>query len=314
MSGPPAPVAAIRGGALGDFIVTLPALRALRRTHADADLILIARPAVASLVDPCRVLDHDGLGMAPLYLPDCPELPEALRSLKSSQCLLAYTVDPDGVLEANLRRLVPGRVLVHDPRPPVDYGGHITDHLMAPLNGSGLPDADPEPRVILKPEEKARAATWFEAAGARAPLVALHPGSGTARKNWPLDRFATLADRLRERDLQPVMILGPLEEQARMAMAGCAPCLPAGTARELAAFLAQADLFVGNDSGPGHLAAAVGTPTLSLFGPTDPTLWRPRSRLGRVLQAPGGCLERLSVETVIAAVLVCLEEERGADR
>lgn len=314
-SGGSTPVAAIRGGALGDFVVTLPALRRLRQRHDGTDLFLIARSGVAPLADPRWTVDHDGLGMAPLYLPGCPELPARLRPLESSPCLLTYAVDPEGVLQANLRRLLPGRVLVHDPRPPDGFAGHVTDHLMAPLAGPDLPLApeDVEPRIRVEPEEASRAAAWLESSGLSAPLVALHPGSGATRKNWPLDRFAALADRLHERGLRPVWSLGPLEERVR-AVAGCRPCLPAVTVRELAAFLAQVDLFIGNDSGPGHLAAAVGTRTLSLFGPTDPVLWRPRSRLGRVLQAPGGRLEYLAVDAVVQAVLACLEEESGADR
>ncbi|MFA6111181.1 MAG: glycosyltransferase family 9 protein [Candidatus Latescibacterota bacterium] len=300
---------------MGDFVVTLPALRLWRRRHDGADLFLVARSGVAPLADPRRTVDHDGLGMAPLYLPDCPELPTVLRPLASSPCLLAYAVDPEGVLQANLHRLLPSRVLVHDPRPPDGFAGHVTDHLMAPLVGPDLPltSEDLEPRVHVEPEEASRAAAWLQSSGLSAPLVALHPGSGAARKNWPLDRFAALADRLQERGLQPVWILGPLEEQTRKE-AGCRPCLPPGTARELAAFLAQVDLFVGNDSGPGHLAAAVGTPTLSLFGPTDPALWRPRSRLGRVLQAPGGCLAQLTMDVVVEAAVACMEGEPGAGR
>ena len=81
------------------------------------------------------------------------------------------------------------------------------------------------------------------------------------------------------------------------------PSLIPGDLRSMAGLLRHADLFIGNDSGPGHIAAAVGTPTLTLFGPSDAETWAPRHPLARVLKAPDGHLPSLSVESVLRAAL-----------
>ncbi|MEC7225599.1 MAG: glycosyltransferase family 9 protein, partial [Candidatus Latescibacterota bacterium] len=83
-------------------------------------------------------------------------------------------------------------------------------------------------------------------------------------------------------------------------------CFSPPDLRMLASTLAQAQLFVGNDSGPGHIAAAVGTATLSLFGPTDPTLWAPRRETSRVLVAPMRELNELSVERAVEETMQTL--------
>lgn len=131
--------------------------------------------------------------------------------------------------------------------------------------------------------------------------VVLHPGSGSARKNWPADRFAALGAALREAGNGILWIRGPAEEAPPERARGFdildRPALPV-----LAATLAQAQAFVGNDSGVSHLAAAVGAPTLALFGPTSDSAWKPDGRRVRALRAPEGRLDALDVADVLGAV------------
>ena len=109
----------------------------------------------------------------------------------------------------------------------------------------------------------------------RERFAAIHPFSGSARKNWPLEKFRRLA-------------AGHRRVPCRFAGAPDADDPPlAGAVRiddlyELACWLASAQLYIGNDSGITHLAAAVGTPVLALFGPTDPAVWAPRGPNVRV--------------------------------
>jgi ADP-heptose:LPS heptosyltransferase len=117
--------------------------------------------------------------------------------------------------------------------------------------------------------------------------VAIHPFSGSKRKNWPLAGYQELARRLSPKKVE--WVVGP-EEQLE------------GAHRfekldELAAWLGGAKLYIGNDSGITHLAAALGIPTLALFGPTDPAKWAPRGENVRVLHAP--TMTELSVEGVL---------------
>jgi len=121
------------------------------------------------------------------------------------------------------------------------------------------------------------------------PLVMLHPGARYWFKAWPAERFATLADRLTDAYGCRVLVGGDANDRemahAIRARAHSAPALLAGhtTLLQFAAVLKRCALFVGNDNGPMHMAAALGTPVVGLFGPSDPSVWRPRGRKVEVL-------------------------------
>jgi len=141
--------------------------------------------------------------------------------------------------------------------PPDDWTRHASEYYLDCL---GAPPA-PSFRLHLPP------------ANTRLDTV-IHPGSGAARKNWPITRFIELANLLEQQGHRVTWCTGPAEEEL---------ALPAGVSKlrcdslvELGAQLATAALYVGNDSGITHLAAAVGCPTVAIFGPTDPSLWAPR--------------------------------------
>ncbi len=114
-------------------------------------------------------------------------------------------------------------------------------------------------------------------------IVAIHPFSGSAKKNWPLESFADLAQTLDAEWCE-----GPKPLQYRFTDLG-----------KLAEWVAGASVYIGNDSGITHLAAAVGTPVVALFGPTDPRVWAPRADPLRLLTA--NPLDNLTVAEVIAA-------------
>lgn len=138
--------------------------------------------------------------------------------------------------------------------------------------------------------------------------MALHPGSGSIRKNWPVERFAELALRARhELGLKVALFLGPveLEEPSRL-RAELGPAVDTVFENPrltlLASLLAESAVYVGNDSGVSHLAAAVGAPTVAIFGPTDPAVWAPLGPRCRVLQHPSGELTGVGVSEVFDVV------------
>jgi ADP-heptose:LPS heptosyltransferase len=198
------------------------------------------------------------------------------------------------------------RLLAHDPAPP-EGGPHASFWLaraLAPLEVR--PAADSPPPLVFSDDERreARERTRELDDG----FLAVHPGSGSAAKNWPAERFAETARRLSGgRSL--LLVLGPAEEKT-------AEWPGAVVAREwplrvLGAALSRAGLFLGNDSGVAHLAAASGAPTLTLFGPTDPALWAPVGSSVAAVRAPCGALPSLAVETVVAAALALRSAEAG---
>jgi len=303
-------ITVIRGGAIGDFVLTLPAIEAVRQAYPEASLRLIGRPAILRLAHPDRILDHDSPLLAPLHAPSR-LLPSAVSALfADADFLLTYAADPDGVLAGHLRSLAKGPTLVHDPRPLPGAAVHITDHLLQPLRQAGIPVPDPVPRIHLREEDRDYGSACWQRYGLRSPVVVVHPGSGGRRKCWPRARFLALVNALEQRRIRTLLLRGPVEEDLQYPLPSGVLSLGPPGLLELAGLLARADLFIGNDSGPGHIAAAVGAPTLTLFGPTDPRVWSPRSPRARILQASTGQLEALAVDSVLRAVLESLEEFR----
>ena len=147
------------------------------------------------------------------------------------------------------------------------------------------------------------------------PVVALHPGSGSTRKNWPAERFASVAALLAARDVVTVLIAGPADAAAGAKVATLAGesvrRAPPATLDRIVALLGRCRAYLGNDSGITHLAALTGTPTVAVFGPTDARVWRPLGQHTRVVRADGqGDMDWPAVTEVAEAVLVVLD--RGA--
>jgi ADP-heptose:LPS heptosyltransferase len=213
-------------------------------------------------------------------------------AVASADAVVAYTRSAP-VLDALGRRA--RRLVVRDPAPPPG-GPHASVWLAGALSELGIdPRADsPSLRFTEAETIAAGAAT----SGLPPAFVAVHPGSGSRAKNWPFDRFVDAVRRLASGGCW-LLVLGPAErEHVPPPDALVARSIPL---RRLGAVLAGAGLFLGNDSGVAHLAAACGTRTLALFGPTDPARWAPVGRAVRTLRAASGRLEDLGVDAVVAA-------------
>lgn len=282
----------MRGGALGDFVLTLPALAALRRRHPGAQIELRTRLRHAWLARDSgladRVADIEAAEMAEAFTPaPAPHqpLPPIFRDYFSQfDLVISYLADRDGSLARNLQQAGIKYFIAIPARPAA--GEHAADAWRRPLL---MPGANPPPAVpqLRLPENILHAGrVLLENITAGRPAVILHPGSGSRAKNWPLPRFLALATWLRQdRGWQPVFLLGEAESNwPPTAMAAwptiSQPALPAA-----AGILAHARLYVGNDSGITHLAAGLGAPVVALFGPTDPAAWGPRGVRVRILRA-----------------------------
>jgi len=290
----------LRGGALGDFLVTLPLLKALRRRWPESRIELVGNRSAAELavLDGCLDAAHgqEEARWARFYSSE--ELDGPFRSwLETFDLVLGYWPDPAGELARHFPLRVGQRFVV---------GGAAVEsrpaaaHFFLTLDSLELPAPEFSARLNLP-------AALQEEAERRLPFaldrIALHPGSGAARKNWPLERWEALVAALSPSPL--LLILGEADASAaarfraldepRIQKAEQWPLPP------LAAALAQCRLFVGHDTGIAHLAAAVGTPCLLLFGPTDPAVWAPPGAHIRVLRH-GERLEDLSVDAVRSIV------------
>lgn len=303
-------IIAIRGGAMGDFILTLPAINALRLGFPQANFSLIGNPALLSLAQADRTFDQNSALFASLYSHSA-EFSAATREIFAQvDLLLAYAVDPDGVFENQLKSLVRGRVIIFDPRPSPQSQSHIIDHLLKPLKLCRIPVVHTRPRIDQEFIDHAYALETIQFKRSSIPLVIIHPGSGGRHKRWPLKHFIKLIDVLNEKSIQVAVLVGPAEaamlHELKAELPTSCPVLAPPGIPQLAGLLASADLYIGNDSGPSHLAAALDTSTLVLFGPTNPQKWSPRGTSVRVLQAPTGDLNALEIDSVQEAIFELL--------
>lgn len=289
----------LRGGAIGDFILTLPALQALRDRWPDAYIELAGYPHIANLALAAGLVDHveslDRADAARLFTWRPTFSEEQAAHLRSFDLIISYLHDPDGVVKANLKAAGVKQVIYGS---PLVEEGHAIDHLMKPLETLAIYGEKPLPRLSLKPE---RGREWLAARGLSGDVIAIHPGSGSPKKNWPADRFIELAGKLREAGQMYFMIFGEADvavaDLMRKKMPGVIE-LSGCTLVELATVLSACRAFVGNDSGVTHIAAALGLTTIVMFGPSDADRWGPRGSHVRVIKAPEGSLELISVKEV----------------
>jgi ADP-heptose:LPS heptosyltransferase len=252
---------AIRPGGIGDFIVSLPALECLRTEYFEVWTRAETVP-LAGFADRARSIASTGLNLLAVTEPP-PQLIEELRGFDS-------IVSWYGANRLEFRKEVErlGLPFTFFPAlPPEGTGVHAVDFYLEQVRTLGPCESDGIPRIRL-PRETEEAS--------REGFAVIHPFSGSEGKNWALENFGQLARRLAL--AMPVYwCYGPDDPPGDEAVR-------IENLYELAQWLAKASLFVGNDSGITHLAAAVGTPVLALFGPTDPAVWAPRGpdvRVGR---------------------------------
>ena len=283
-------------GALGDFITTLPALRVWRARRPGERIVLLGKPAYASLGGKDAPYDEtwdvESARFAPLFSQDSAPLADLAARFApfSSALIFALATSP---LAANLSLIGLAEILRQDPFPSGRV--HIVDYHLSLFPDLTLPEEHGVPRI--------------ESEGADVPVpadtVALHPGSGSREKNWPFPRFLELSRNLESEGRTVAWIIGPAEE--RVALPECARAWRSLSLPALASALARCRLFVGNDSGIAHLAAAAGCPTIALFGNTDPVVWAPRGRSVRIVRGREGRVGAIGVEDVLEECRAVLE-------
>ncbi|MCL6648612.1 MAG: glycosyltransferase family 9 protein [Chloroflexi bacterium] len=282
----------IRPGALGDTLLAAPALRALRRRWGRVVLVgsLPAATLLAPLVD--AVLGIEEPAAAALFLAENSRDARFRQQVGTPRQAVVWLRQPAAVLPALERLALPPLVIA-----PGQPGStlHVTDYLLATL---GEPPGCWEPLPVA-PETQQEADRLLAARGIPAGAIGLALGAGSAAKCWPVEHFAALARVLQP---QPVFALaGPADQLAAARWRHLQPELPLledVPLPLLPGVLSRAAAVVANDSGPGHLAAALGVAVVSLFGPSDPLRWAPRGPRVVVLRAPAGALPALTVEAV----------------
>jgi heptosyltransferase-2 len=161
-------------------------------------------------------------------------------------------------------------------------------------------------RLFPNEPTKAAATAWLAenaTANDGRPLVALHPGSGSPRKNWPAGNWQRLGDRIASGGARLLLIGGEADDSALDTLARSLSVHAPLVARNLplptlAALLARCAAYFGHDTGISHIAAATGVPSMLLFGPTDPAVWAPLGEHVRIIRAASNNLENLAPDAI----------------
>jgi len=298
----------IRGGAIGDFILTLPALKTLRDAYSAAHIEILGYAHIAALAegrfyaDAVRSIEYGALSR---FFARGAELPDDLsRYFAGFDLIVSYLFDPDLIFRNNLERAGACEIITGPGK--LSDEGHAALQLARPM----MIDLELELQTtsaVIHPSVADRESAEQFLRNLPGPIFAIHPGSGSGRKNWPLPKWIELGNRLLLSGGSLLLVSGEADETQAAKLRSAWPPSQVREARglpltHLAALLERCAHFVGHDSGISHLAAAVGAHCILLFGPTDPAIWAPTNLNVRVLRAPGGNLAALSVDSVLSAL------------
>ena len=263
----------IRGGAIGDFILTLPAIAALRRQFSEAHLEVLGYPHIVQLalaggqVD--RVQSIEARALAGFFARNGALEEDLTDYFSEFDLIVSYLFDPDHIFKTNVARCSRAQFITGPHRPNEAERLHATKVYLKPLERLAIFDADHVPRLSLNHQPSTL------------NQLALHPGSGSEKKNWPEENWKELLRDLINRYRFNLLLVGGEAEGDRLhRLMKVMPVDRVQVARnlpltELAQRLAGCLGFIGHDSGITHLAAAVGVPTLVLWPDTNEAIWRP---------------------------------------
>jgi lipopolysaccharide heptosyltransferase II len=287
-------VLVIRTDGIGDTALTTQALLDLRAHFRRAQITVLAPQASIDLLREHPAVDHleaiagrrlpmhlaGGFDLVIDFTPD-----EGLRGALLARATRAR-------LRAGFRAA--GRQVCFSLRgAPAESRRHITDLNRDLLESLGVPAKATRPALYVSDEERGAAHARLASMGAAAPRVAVHPGGRHPSQRWSPERFAAVIALLTERiGAACVVLSGPGEEGIADRVVAASPdALRAGatTVREMMALIAVSDLFLGNTSGPLHVAAALGVPTVSVLGPSDPLRVAPRGPADSVVRKDLAC-------------------------
>ena len=296
----------IRGGAIGDFILTLPAIKLLRDQFPQAHIEILGYTHIIILAqdgfyaDAIRSIEDRPLAR---FFAQGAVLPgELTEYFGSFDLIVSYLFDPDGIFQNNLKRC--GIKMFIAGSPKLSAHEHAAFQLARPLEQIGLHLQNPAARIY--PTELDREFAQDVLARSNKPVIAIHPGSGSETKNWPIEKWKKLGEHLFATGRTVLVIAGEADEERLRLLETAWKDEPVRFAKNLAlphlAALLETSVFVGHDSGVSHIAAAAGARSILLFGRTDPAIWAPANENVTVLRAPDGNLGLLDVDSVIATL------------
>ncbi len=274
-------IAIIRVRSMGDCILTTPALAVLKQARPDLSIAIVVENRFRALFEGNQDIEQilpPEWGCVRRWQPDL------CLNLHGGGSSAISTALSGARFRAGFAHFGPSQIYnVRIPRAQEILGVgrkvHTAEHLASAMFYLGVPPVE-IPRAKLFCSKPAPATTPV------VPYAVIHPVAATPDKTWPAERFLEVADYLkRSFELNPVFIGGPGEDLSAF---GRWHTVAGAPLEDVKSLIAGASLFVGNDSGPAHMAAAFGIPVVVIFGPSDPVVWAPWRTQAEVLAGPDG--------------------------
>ena len=295
----------IRGGALGDFILTLPAIRLLREKFPDSPLEVLGHLHIATLAEgryyASSIRSIDRSRLSAFFHPDAPLDPELCRYFAGFHQILSYIYDHDKVFQSRLR--MAGAQNLISVSPKIGQDGHAARQLARPLEEFSMRLEDPAARIFPQPRICQKRRFSFRAWQDRSWRF-IRAAEASRRTGTWRDGCKVQAEILRNRKVGHLLVVGgesdfPQLSRMRRAASSRQTVLTNLPLPLLGSVLSRCSLFIGHDSGVSHLAAAAGARCLLIFGPTNPDVWAPANDAVEVLRANDAQISSLETELVL---------------
>ncbi len=289
-------------GALGDFLLTWPLALGLARIHPQSRIIYVTHPEKGKLADKVLGVEAASIEMGWHHLLGDPsKLPVASgRLLASAHSIYSYISTGDDDWSRAVKLASPETSLMClSPTPPADWQQHQTEWVLSQM-ASTFAAAEAMRQMIRFIRDRG-----LRQRAKPAKNVLIHPGSGSPTKCWPVERFVELARTLMAEGRRVRFVLGEVEIERWPASRAAileqlAPVDRPATYMDLFSVLSDAEAFIGNDSGPAHLAAMLGVRTVALFGSTNPVIWQPIGPAVKVVA--GSAMDAIEVNHSLEAL------------
>ena len=286
----------VHQGAIGDLILSLPALEAISRFYPETGLNVIGHPGILEIIRARpylrNVLDCSAGNWTPLYDPGARLAATDIDLLLPVDSIFVFGRSSSQILAENLARNLGKPAYRIDPFPEPDIELTVSEYQCNQLEDFGIPATPPPDPIIAPSQLDVLKVNDFVSRNLESGelLVLLHPGSGGQKKLWaPRGWLRVIRELSVLQNVRFALLQGPADAQIVQLISSqldtISPILVENwNLGQIASLVRKGSLYLGNDSGITHLAAACGTPTIALFGPSDPLIWGPQGPKVRIIR------------------------------
>ncbi|MCP4108292.1 MAG: glycosyltransferase family 9 protein [Desulfobacteraceae bacterium] len=292
----------IHQGALGDFVLTAPAILKLKKKFSRTDALCqgkLGNMAVfLNIID--KFFPLEAACFASLYSDSVDPRVKSILNLYHKIIIFSNSEK----LEHVINETTGNKSVRIRPRPDIKQKIHVTEYTASNLLRFGLIEKSDYNSILMPSSYTDRRDSLFDP-----KKIILHPGSGSMKKNWHVSNFVKICDKLKSYQMEPEFVAGPAEHfLIRDIPKNGNQIHIISDLAELVLLLKKAGGFIGNDSGVTHLAAFLGLPTVSVFGPSDPDRWKPAGRAVKIVRPDLDCCPCFETGKNVCDKMECLEK------